>query len=74
MLSRYVPLGLAAWFKGVGITNVVELDWWEESEFPGSSVTLAFTPAQVRSFFNLDKGGNLQHALLPTAIVPVVQE
>ena len=24
-----VPLGLEAWFKSAGITNVVELDWWD---------------------------------------------
>ncbi len=25
----YVPLGLKPWFKGAGITDVVELDWWD---------------------------------------------
>ncbi|KAL3690220.1 hypothetical protein R1sor_016529 [Riccia sorocarpa] len=25
-----VPLGVKAWFTNQGITNVVELDWWEE--------------------------------------------
>jgi len=24
-----VPLGLAAWMQGVGVSRVVELDWWE---------------------------------------------
>jgi L-ascorbate metabolism protein UlaG (beta-lactamase superfamily) len=45
---RYVPLGLAAWFAGQGIKgNVVELDWWEEASH-GGTLTIAFTPAQVR--------------------------
>jgi L-ascorbate metabolism protein UlaG (beta-lactamase superfamily) len=25
----FVPLGLEEWFHSVGVTNVVELDWWE---------------------------------------------
>lgn len=45
---RYVPLGLAAWFKGVKVKNVHELTWWQELRHPNSSVTLACTPAQVR--------------------------
>ena len=28
----FVPLGLASWFFGRGITNVVELDWWDRAE------------------------------------------
>lgn len=27
----FVPLGLKAWFVGRGMTNVVELDWWEQA-------------------------------------------
>ena len=42
-----MPLGLKAWFKGCGITNVVEMDWWEEVAHPQSGVRIAFTPAQV---------------------------
>ncbi|KAL6766392.1 hypothetical protein ACKKBG_A35850 [Auxenochlorella protothecoides x Auxenochlorella symbiontica] len=48
-LSWYVPLGLAAWFRAEGISNVRELDWWEEARHPspdGSSVRLVLTPAQ----------------------------
>lgn len=30
-LRWYVPLGLAGWMSSVGVDNVVELDWWEES-------------------------------------------
>lgn len=26
----FVPLGLKRWFAGLGINNVVEMDWWEE--------------------------------------------
>ncbi len=27
----FVPLGLARWFKDQGLTNVVELDWWQSA-------------------------------------------
>lgn len=37
-LAWYVPLGLAGWFAGLGITNVTELDWWQEVQHPGSKV------------------------------------
>ena len=32
-----VPLGLKKWFNESGVTNVVELDWWQD-------VTVTFTP------------------------------
>lgn len=28
----FVGLGLAAWFRDAGVTNVTELDWWEDTE------------------------------------------
>jgi len=28
----YVPLGLGAWFRDRGRTNVVELDWWQSAQ------------------------------------------
>lgn len=28
-----VPLGNLSWFKSCGITQVTELDWWEEAEY-----------------------------------------
>jgi N-acyl-phosphatidylethanolamine-hydrolysing phospholipase D len=37
-LRWYVPLGLKAWFTGRGISNVQELDWWQEAQHPGSKV------------------------------------
>lgn len=40
----FVPLGLKAWFAGLGITEVVELDWWESRPFKNLTVTC--TPAQ----------------------------
>lgn len=44
---RYVPLGLAAWFQGVGVQNVHELGWWQEVHHPKPPLTLACVPAQV---------------------------
>ena len=43
----FVPLGLKAWFGDLGITDVVEMDWWEAAEFRGLTVTC--TPAQHSS-------------------------
>ena len=45
-LAWYVPLGLRPWFKSRGITNVTELDWWQEAAHGGSGVRVALTPAQ----------------------------
>jgi N-acyl-phosphatidylethanolamine-hydrolysing phospholipase D len=39
-LAWYVPLGLKAWFTWRGITNVTEMDWWQEVQHPGSKVQL----------------------------------
>jgi N-acyl-phosphatidylethanolamine-hydrolysing phospholipase D len=38
------PLAYRAWFGDLGVTNVVELDWWGETEVGGARVTCA--PAQ----------------------------
>ena len=40
----FVPLGLKAWFAGIGIREVTELDWWDEAPFRGLKFTL--TPVQ----------------------------
>jgi N-acyl-phosphatidylethanolamine-hydrolysing phospholipase D len=39
-----VPLGLKAWFKDLGITNVQELDWWQSTTVRG--VEFHLTPVQ----------------------------
>jgi N-acyl-phosphatidylethanolamine-hydrolysing phospholipase D len=39
-----VPLGLKAWMAGLGITNVVELDWWQSHALRG--VEFFLTPVQ----------------------------
>ncbi|PYM20072.1 MAG: metallohydrolase [Candidatus Rokuibacteriota bacterium] len=43
----FVPLGLKPWFAGLGITDVVELDWWQTARL--QSVTFASVPAQHAS-------------------------
>lgn len=43
----FVPLGLRAWFRDRGIVDVVELDWWDRSEYRG--LTFVCTPAQHSS-------------------------
>ena len=45
-LTWYVPLGLRPWFRRAGVTNVVEMDWWQEARHPGSGVRVVMTPAQ----------------------------
>ncbi|MBA7591962.1 hypothetical protein ES708_34133 [subsurface metagenome] len=47
----YVPLKMRRWFVRQGITNVVELDWWERSEY--GDLEIACTPAKHFSQRNL---------------------
>jgi L-ascorbate metabolism protein UlaG (beta-lactamase superfamily) len=39
-----VPLKLKAWFANEGISNVVELDWWQKKQF--KNITITAVPAQ----------------------------
>lgn len=43
-----VPLGVASIMKGFGITNVVELDWWQTHSVvqPQGAVEVTFTPTK----------------------------
>jgi N-acyl-phosphatidylethanolamine-hydrolysing phospholipase D len=43
----FVPLGLGEWFRERGITQVVEMDWWDSVDFRG--LTVVCTPAQHSS-------------------------
>ena len=43
----FVPLGVRAWLADRGITDVVELDWWETTSF--GELVVACTPAQHSS-------------------------
>src|SRR5437667_1333385 len=43
----FVPLGLKAWLGDLGITKVVEMDWWASQPLRGLAVTC--TPAQHSS-------------------------
>jgi N-acyl-phosphatidylethanolamine-hydrolysing phospholipase D len=42
-----VPCGLKVWFEGLGVSNVRELDWWEEYIHEGK-LKIIGTPIQVR--------------------------
>lgn len=39
-----VPLGLKAWFNDIGISSVVELDWWQQHDLKG--IEFHLTPVQ----------------------------
>lgn len=43
-----VPLGLKAWFADIGMTKIIELDWWDTYRLasPAGPVELMLTPAQ----------------------------
>jgi N-acyl-phosphatidylethanolamine-hydrolysing phospholipase D len=43
----FVPLGLKSWLAHHGVTNVVEMDWWDAKEFKG--LTFVCTPSQHSS-------------------------
>ncbi|KAJ1885668.1 hypothetical protein LPJ66_010004, partial [Kickxella alabastrina] len=47
-VTWYVPTGLASWFSGLGVTSVVELDWWAEDTVTvrNRDYTIAATPTQ----------------------------
>ena len=40
----FVPIGVKEWFNNMGITNVIELDWWERKLYKNLSIVC--TPAQ----------------------------
>jgi N-acyl-phosphatidylethanolamine-hydrolysing phospholipase D len=44
-LPWYAPLGYRAWFASLGVRNVIELDWWTESDLP-HGYRLVATPAR----------------------------
>ena len=48
----FVPLGNKRWFEKLGISDVVELDWWDKREYKG--VEIVFTPVQHWSARGLD--------------------
>ncbi|KAJ3165250.1 hypothetical protein HDU88_004335 [Geranomyces variabilis] len=60
-VTWYVPLGLKEWFNSYGVTNVMELDWWQEHvhQSPGgAALTIAGTPIQHwsgRHFFDVNR-------------------
>lgn len=43
----FVPLGFKPWLLDAGVRDVVELDWWQSSEYRG--LTFVCTPAQHSS-------------------------
>ncbi|KNC95864.1 uncharacterized protein SPPG_08728 [Spizellomyces punctatus DAOM BR117] len=56
-VTWYVPLGLRDWFGSHGVTNVVELDWWEE-RLHENTLRIIGTPIQHwsgRHFFDVNR-------------------
>lgn len=46
-LKWYVPIGLKKWMAECGVSNVVEMTWWQEDEFnEGLNLKIACTPTQ----------------------------
>lgn len=73
----FVPLGLKTFFEDLGISNVVELDWWQEKKFSfrGVEMTATCTPAQhfsSRTTFDRNKvsamGENLEELGSPCTL------
>ncbi|CAF2684203.1 unnamed protein product [Rotaria sp. Silwood2] len=57
-LTWFCGRGTRQWFLDNHVTNVVELDWWEEYHFSKKDVNIAFCPAQHwsrRTAFDLNK-------------------
>ena len=48
-----IPLGLEAWFRWYGVTNVLVFDWWQSQEVTlrGRTLKITATPAMVCSLF-----------------------
>lgn len=44
----YIPLGLKNWFVKRGVTNVIELDWWQEVYHKNTEIMIACVPAMVK--------------------------
>ncbi len=52
----FVPLGLKAWFRGLGISNVVELDWWGVAQLgPLTFVSVPSQHTSGRTLFDQDE-------------------
>ncbi|KAI8917628.1 beta-lactamase superfamily domain-containing protein [Powellomyces hirtus] len=65
-VTWYVPLGLKEWFNTHGVTNVIELDWWQEhthttpsrTSTATTSLMIAGAPIQHwsgRHFFDVNR-------------------
>lgn len=53
----YVPLGMRKWFRKQGISEVVELDWWQSDSAPGD-VNIICMPSRhfsARTMWDRDK-------------------
>lgn len=45
-MTWLAPLGYRSWFAGLGITRVVERDWWEAARLPGGLFEAVCVPAR----------------------------
>jgi len=45
-LTWLTPLGYRGWFARLGVSRVVELDWWERARLPGGAFEAVAAPAR----------------------------
>lgn len=41
-----IPKGMRRWFKRLGITNVIEFDWWDQKKVEGHNLSITAVPTQ----------------------------
>ena len=45
-LTWYTPLGYREWFRPLGITHLIECDWWDSVDAPAGGFELTAAPAR----------------------------
>jgi N-acyl-phosphatidylethanolamine-hydrolysing phospholipase D len=71
-LTWLTPLGYRGWFARLGVTRVVERDWWQEAALPGDGYRAVCVPA--RHWTRRRPGGTNRRLWGGWAILPVGRE